>query len=108
MADYKKEWTAEVFLTQLKVIRKEESLIEFEVIGEDHTFLNMLREVLKDQPGVLFAAFRFPHPLLENPIFYLQTSSIDPVEALQQAADTIINKCDDLTNIFKQVLSDSI
>ncbi|MFX0207930.1 MAG: DNA-directed RNA polymerase subunit L [Candidatus Hodarchaeota archaeon] len=95
-------------MTQVKIIRKEESLIEFEVIGEDHTFLSMLRETLKDQPGVLFAAFRFPHPLLENPIFYLQTSSIDPVKALQQAADTIVHKCDDLTDIFKQRLYDSV
>lgn len=98
-----------MFLTQVKVIRKEESLLEFEVIGEDHTFLSMLREALKDQPGVLFAAFRFPHPLLENPIFYLQTSSTDPVKALQQAADAIIHKCDDLTDIFQQILlSDSV
>lgn len=95
-------------MTQVRLIRKEESLLEFEVIGEDHTFLSMLREALKDQPGVLFAAFRFPHPILENPIFYLQTSSIDPVEALQQAADSIINKCDDLANILQQALSDSV
>ena len=95
-------------MTHVRIIRKEEALLEFEVIGEDHTFLSMLREALKDQPGVLFAAYRFPHPLLENPIFYLQTSSIDPVEALQQAADTIISKCDDLTNILQQTLSDSI
>ncbi len=97
-----------MFLTQVKVIRKEEALLEFEVKGEDHTFLSMLREVLKDQPGVLFAAYRFPHPLLENPIFYLQTSSIDPVKALQQAADAIISKCDDLTDIFQKNLSDSV
>ena len=95
-------------MTQVRIIRREESLLEFEVVGEDHTFLSMLREALKDQPGVLFAAYRFPHPILENPIFYLQTSTIDPVEALQQATDAIINKCDELTNIFQQTLSDSI
>ncbi|MFX1285473.1 MAG: DNA-directed RNA polymerase subunit L [Promethearchaeota archaeon] len=108
MDKYKKKWSVGVFLTQVKIIRKEESLLEFEVIGEDHTFLSMLRETLKDQPGVLFAAYRFPHPLLENPIFYLQTSSIDPVKALQQAADTIVHKCDDLTDIFKEKLSNSV
>ena len=97
-----------MFLTQVRIIRKEESLLEFEVIGEDHTFLSMLREALKDQPGVLFAAYRFPHPILENPIFYLQTSSIDPVKALQQATEAIISKCDDLTEIFQQTLSDSV
>jgi DNA-directed RNA polymerase subunit L len=82
-------------------------LLEFEVIGENHTFLSMLREVLKDQSGVLFAAYRSPHPLLENPIFYLRTSGTDPVNALQKAADTIIQKCDDLTEIFQQKLHNS-
>ncbi|MFX0050545.1 MAG: RpoL/Rpb11 RNA polymerase subunit family protein [Candidatus Hermodarchaeota archaeon] len=81
--------------------------MEFEVIGENHTFLSMLREVLKDQSGVLFAAYRSPHPLLENPIFYLRTSGIDPVDALQKAADTIIQKCDDLAEIFKHKLQNS-
>lgn len=95
-------------MTQIRITRKEESLLEFEVIGEDHTFLGMLREALKDQPGVLFAAYRFPHPILENPIFYLQTSSKDPVEALQQAVDAIISKCDELAGIVQQTLSDSV
>ena len=88
--------------TQAKIIRREESLLEFEVIGETHTFLSMLREALKDQDGVLFAAYRIPHPLLENPIFYLRTSGVDPVEALQKAADAIIDKCDSLNEIFLQ------
>lgn len=91
-----------MFLTQAKIVRKEESLLEFEIIGEDHTFLSMLREALKDQSGVLFAAYRSPHPLLENPIFYLRTAGVDPVEALQNAADAIIQGCDDLNNILKE------
>ena len=85
-----------------KIIRREESLLEFEVAGENHTFLNLLREALKDQKGVLFAAYRFPHPLLEKPIFYLRTSDIDPIEALTSAADAISGKCDDLKDIINE------
>ncbi|MHA2238354.1 MAG: RpoL/Rpb11 RNA polymerase subunit family protein [Candidatus Hodarchaeales archaeon] len=91
---------------QAKVIRKEESLLEFDIGGENHTFLGTLREVLKDQEGVLFAAYRFPHPLLENPIFYLRTSESDPVEALQKAAESINQKCDELTKLVKKKISD--
>ncbi len=86
---------------QAKVVRKEESLLEFEVAGENHTFLNLLREALKDQDGVLFAAYRFPHPLLENPIFYLRTEGINPIEALAIAAETINKQCDELTKIVE-------
>ncbi len=82
---------------QAKVVRKEESLLEFEVAGENHTFLNLLRESLTDQKGVLFAAYRFPHPLLENPIFYLRTAGINPIDALATAAESINKQCDELT-----------
>ncbi|MHA1941082.1 MAG: RpoL/Rpb11 RNA polymerase subunit family protein [Candidatus Hodarchaeales archaeon] len=88
-----------------KIIRREESLLEFEVGGENHTFLNLLREALKDQEGVLFAAYRFPHPLLENPIFYLRTSGIDPIEALSKAADAISEKIDTLIDIVDSKIS---
>lgn len=86
---------------QAKVVRKEESLLEFEVAGENHTFLNLLREALKGQDGVLFAAYRFPHPLLENPIFYLRTADINPVEALATAVETINSQCDELANLVE-------
>jgi len=90
---------------QAKVIRKEESLLEFDIGGENHTFLGTLREALKDQEGVLFAAYRFPHPLLENPIFYLRTSEIDPVEALRNAVESINQKCDQLTKLVEKKIS---
>jgi DNA-directed RNA polymerase subunit L len=90
---------------QAKVLRKEESLLEFDIGGENHTFLGMLREALTDQEGVLFAAYRFPHPLLENPIFYLRTSEIDPVEALQSAAESIIQKCEELSKIVEKKIT---
>jgi len=90
---------------QAKVIRKEESLLEFDIGGENHTFLGTLREALKDQEGVLFAAYRFPHPLLENPIFYLRTEGIDPVEALQNAVESINQKCEELSKIVKEKIS---
>ena len=92
---------------QAKVIRQEETLLEFEVIGEDHTFLNLLREALKDQKGVLFAAYRFPHPLLENPHFYLRTEGIDPITALQNAADSISKICNDLTKTVSSKISNN-
>ena len=91
---------------QTKILRKEENLLEFEVIGENHTFLSMLREALKDQSGVLFAAYRMPHPILENPIVYLKTEGTDPLVALHHAADAIIQKCDDLLKVFEAQVSE--
>ena len=91
---------------ETRVVRKEESLLEFEIVGEDHTFLNALREALKDQSGVLFAAYRSSHPLLESPIFYLRTKDLNPIEALHNAADDTIKQCDNLIEIFNKKLVD--
>ena len=91
----------EVLHTQTKILRREASILEFEIEGEDHSFLNLLRESLKDQEGVLFAAYRLPHPLLENPIFYLRTADFDPIEGLEQASDSIVHMCDELTEIVQ-------
>jgi DNA-directed RNA polymerase subunit L len=95
-----------VLYMETRVVRKEESLLEFEIIGEDHTFLSALREALKDLPGVLFAAYRSPHPLLESPIFYIRTKDLNPIEALRKAADATIQQCDDLTEIIQQKIKD--
>ena len=91
---------------EVKIVRQEEALLEFEVLGENHTFLNLLRETLKDQKGVLFAAYRFPHPLLENPIFYIRTKGINPIKALQNAADSISKICEELTDVLNAKIPD--
>jgi len=93
---------------QTKIIRRDTSLLEFEIEGEGHSFLNLLRESLKDQEGVLFAAYRLPHPLLENPIFYLRTADHDPIEALGQASDSIAQMCDELTRIVQSKVKDNL
>jgi DNA-directed RNA polymerase subunit L len=78
---------------ELKLLRKEQGLLEFETQGEDHTLLNIIRETLKDQDGVLFAAYRTNHPILSNPIFYLRTKPEEnPILAIQKASTAISDK----------------
>ncbi len=88
---------------ELKLLRKEQGLLEFEAQGEEHTLLNIIRETLKDQEGVLFAAYRTNHPILSNPIFYLRTKEEeDPINAIQKATTAISDKCSKLIDYLSK------
>ena len=88
---------------ELKLLRKDDGLLEFETKGEDHTLLNIVRETLKDQEGVLFAAYRTNHPILANPIFYVRTKQAEnPIEAIKEATNNISDKCLSLLNFLNE------
>lgn len=58
---------------EIKVIKEDKKGIEFEIIGEGHTFCNVLREALNKHKDVDFATYRIEHPLLSNPRMYVRT-----------------------------------
>lgn len=76
----------------IEVIKNEGSLMEFKIIGEDHTLCNLLREVLLKNKKVNVAAYKIEHPLLDKkgPMFIINTDgTISPKEALLEAIDNI-------------------
>ena len=89
---------------ELKLIRKEEGILEFEMTGEDHTFLGILREALNHQSEVVFAAYRNPHPILSNPIFYLKTIEASSTEVIESAGEYIIDLCNNLETLVEEQL----
>ena len=42
--------------------------IKFEIGGEGHSFPNLLRKTLLEEPSVEFAGYNIEHPLLASPI----------------------------------------
>ena len=83
----------------LEKIRYIDNVLEFNVDGEDHTLLNLLREHLSELPQVQFAAYKFlPH---ERPKFYVRTEpGENPIDIVNLAGQNIIKECD---NLLKQV-----
>jgi DNA-directed RNA polymerase subunit L len=61
---------------EVKVLKEEKNEMVFEIIGEDHTFCNVLRHTLSTHKDVLFASYRIEHPLLSNPKMYIKTKDI--------------------------------
>ncbi len=76
----------------IEVIKNKDSLMEFRIIGEDHTLCNLLRDALLKNKKVKVAAYKIDHPLLsgKSPMFIINTDgSISPKDALLEAIKNI-------------------
>eukprot|EP00245_Coleochaete_scutata_P007253 TRINITY_DN22401_c0_g1_i1.p1 TRINITY_DN22401_c0_g1~~TRINITY_DN22401_c0_g1_i1.p1 ORF type:complete len:119 (-),score=32.09 TRINITY_DN22401_c0_g1_i1:495-851(-) len=75
---------------------------KFTIHKEDHTVGNLIRMQLHEDPEVLFAGYRAPHPLQYKVEIKIQTSSrSSPVQAYNQAIDTLDKEIDFLTQAFQ-------
>ena len=70
----------------LKIIRVAEDEAEIEFLSEGHTFLNVLKYSLLQDPHVESATYDVKHPMISNPIFYIKTESKNPLKALRDAS----------------------
>ncbi|KAK0544240.1 DNA-directed RNA polymerase II core subunit [Tilletia horrida] len=58
---------------------------------EDHTLGNLLRHAVLNQPSVLFAGYKVPHPLEPKTLVRIQTDgSKTPIQALRDACQTLV------------------
>ncbi len=62
---------------ELKIVKEGKNDIEFEVVGEDHTLFNAVREALSANEDVTAAAYRVEHPLLSPPRMMVKTKEIE-------------------------------
>ncbi len=71
---------------EVKVISKSKNELRLEIIGEDHTFCNLLQNVLLQDKNVELAGYDQPHPLIRSSIVYLKTRrEVSPEKTLLNA-----------------------
>jgi DNA-directed RNA polymerase subunit L len=58
---------------EVKVVSKSKNELRLEIIGEDHTFCNLLQNILLEDKNVELAGYDQPHPLIRSSILYLKT-----------------------------------
>jgi len=85
----------------IKIVRVTESEAEIEFLDEGHTFLNVLKHSLLQDPQVEVATYNVKHPMISNPIFYLKTESKDPLKALRDASLRLKDEFDELLELIK-------
>ncbi len=73
-------------MLEVKVLSKTKSELRFEIIGEDHTFCNLLQNVLLEDKNIEIAGYDQPHPLIRSSVVYLRTKrEASPEKALLNA-----------------------
>jgi DNA-directed RNA polymerase subunit L len=58
---------------EVKVLQKTKNELKIEIVGEDHTFSNLLQSVLLQDKNVEIAGYDQPHPLIRSSIVYVRT-----------------------------------
>lgn len=58
---------------ELKVLTRTKNELKVEIVGEDHTFCNLLQNVLLEDKSVEIAGYDQPHPLIRSSVVYVRT-----------------------------------
>jgi len=75
---------------EVKVLSKSKNELRLEIVGEDHTFCNLLQNVLLQDKNVDLAGYDQPHPLIRSSIVYLRTKrDVSPEKTLLTALTNI-------------------
>ncbi len=71
---------------EVKVLSRSKNDLRLEIVGEDHTFCNLLQSILLEDRNVEIAGYDQPHPLIRSSIVYLRTKrDASPEKALLSA-----------------------
>ncbi|MBT4651386.1 DNA-directed RNA polymerase subunit L [Candidatus Woesearchaeota archaeon] len=72
---------------EFNIIEESKKRIVFELTGETHSFCNALKNELLKVKGVEIATYKIDHPLVGIPTFVLETSGIEPRDALKKGIE---------------------
>ncbi|MHA1232244.1 MAG: DNA-directed RNA polymerase subunit L [Candidatus Helarchaeota archaeon] len=90
---------------ELKIIKEDKDAIEIQILGEGHTLCTNLKQILFEDPSILFAGYMIKHPLMAEPRLYVKTNgSKTPKQAIIDACKSLIKRC----NEFKEQLDVAI
>lgn len=75
---------------EVKVLQKTKNELKIEIVGEDHTFCNLLQSVLLQDRNVEIAGYDQPHPLIRSSIVYVRTKrDVSPEKTMLSALANI-------------------
>jgi DNA-directed RNA polymerase subunit L len=87
-------------MMEVRVLSKTDKSIEVEVVGENETLLNLLKQRLLVSPDVESATYLIGHPLLDQPKLFVQVRKGKPEAALKAAAKELREDLDKFETEF--------
>ena len=91
---------------EIRLIKKEKDSMELEVVGEDETLLEPLKQKLLEDKNVELATYLLGHPMLENPKIFVKVKSGKPQAAFKKAAKALTTEYDDFNTLIVKGSSD--
>lgn len=76
---------------EVNILVDKSNELKMEIIGESHTFFNMLKGELFDMPEVNTCGYRQEHPLIDKTIFFMFTKKA-PKPVLKKALKNLDKK----------------
>jgi len=93
---------------EVKVVSKAKNELKIEIIGEDHTFCNLLQNALLNDKNVEIAGYDQPHPLIRSSIIYLRTKrEASPEKALLSALEYLKEENKEFDEKFSKAVDQS-
>jgi DNA-directed RNA polymerase subunit L len=86
---------------EIKILEQSKTKLTIEIVGEDHTLCNALKEELNKDKGVKIASYKIEHPLTANPIMLIEAD--DAKKSLESAVKKIVKFYDELSAAFKSI-----
>ena len=91
---------------EIRLISKEKNSMEIEIIGEDETLLEPLKQKLLEDKNVELATYLTGHPMLENPKIFVKVKSGKPQSAFKTAAKALSKEYDDFKALIEKEIEE--
>jgi len=95
---------------EIKVLKKTSDEMHVEIIGEGHTFCNLLEKALLEDPMVEVGGYSLQHPLVSNPVVHVRMKEKRkpekrPETALKEAAEKARRLSNEFQVSFEKALA---
>ena len=78
---------------ELRIVEEGKDFVKIELVGEDHTLANALKNELENASHVKVAGYTREHPLVSNPILMVKTDGKEsPMKAIESTVDRLKKK----------------
>jgi len=95
----------------IKILKKTKDEMRIEILGEGHTFCNLLQKALLEDETVELGGYSIEHPLVSNPVIYVRMKEKRkpekrPETALKEAAEKIRQRNREFRSSFEKALKE--
>ena len=87
---------------EINILEEDKKRLEIELVGEDSTLCNVLKDELWRDDSVEVAASKVDHPLVSNPTLLVEVNKKNSRDVLLNAADSLQSKFKELKEEFNK------